>query len=327
MKRKNSVLVLVAGLALAFSCSDKEEFAGIEELSDYAKNFIGLRTGAMNAMGAPMNGAINRSFQNLYRESMASGGRMAGGPNEGDTTIVDNPWEWETCATVTEFTNEDGSFTTIRDYGDGCEEGWGEFTWWMFGKITETYRYALSQNGSVFTDDYFFQVIYDNFGGRYYLDDKDWKINGGSHYEGSSSYDTANSKFSGSFTYSDETTYSYGDENHSYQASGETDYNEEQWVMNSGSYRYGDGNNYYHSTVLKPLVYKYNCFDASLLGGFFLITYVSGREQIEYKDGDNEGSFIIDYGNGKCDNVIVIIENGKQIKIDLSDNSELLRPN
>jgi len=57
------------------------------------------------------------------------------------------------------------------------------------------------------------------------------------------------------------------------------------------------------------------------------MTYVSGKERISYRQGDKEGSFIIDYGDGECDNVIVIIENGKRIKVDLSDSVGLISPN
>lgn len=324
MRRKGTFGLLVSVLALAFSCSENET-AGIDQLSDFAKNFLALRANSGFATEGLASGAINRSFQNLSG-FVFSGGRKNGEPGDGDTTIVD-PWPWQSCAVITEFDNEDGSHTVIYDYGEGCEEGWEEYTWLMFGKFTQTYRYLSDQNGSVFTDDYYYHIDYDNYGGRYSFDDHEWRLDGTSTYEGSSTYDTAKNKFTGAFTYDSETSYSYGEWNYTYEASGETSYNEEQYQMKSGEYRYSDGSNYYHSEVLKPLVYRYDCFTSPLLQGCFMMTYVSGQERISYKQDDEQGSFVIDYGNGECDNVIVIIENGKRIRVDLSKNMGLILPN
>ncbi|QOI96983.1 MAG: hypothetical protein HRU69_05520 [Flammeovirgaceae bacterium] len=317
--------VLVALLALAFSCSDTDETAGFDELSDFAKSFLSLRSNSAATVGGPVSGAINRSFQNLSGFAF-SGGRKKDGPNEGDTTIVD-PLPWQSCAQITEFDNEDGSHTVIYDYGEGCEEGWGEYTWLMFGKFTETYRYLFNQSGSEFIDDYYYNVDYNNYGGRFSFDSISWKLNGTSVYQGTSTYDTATSKFSGSFNYDSETDYNYGDWSYAYAASGATEYNEKQYAMKSGEYRYTQGTDFYHSEVLKPLVYRYDCFSLSVFEGCFMMTYVSGQERITYRQGDKEGSFIIDYGNGECDNVIIIIENGLRIKVDLNRDPWLIAHN
>jgi hypothetical protein len=324
MKRKIH-FTLLGLLALAFSCSDNEEFAGIDQLSDYAKNFLAVRAGTSNALASPMGAVINRSFQNL-NEFAFSGGRIAGDPNEGDTTIIDDPWQWHSCAEITEFDNEDGSHTVIHDYGEGCEEGWGEYVYLMFGKFSETYRYLFNQSGSVFTDEYMYRVQYDNYGGRYYQDDNEWRLNGSWEYAGSSSYDTATNNFSGDFFYEGETEYRYGDEQYSHEGSGETSYNDKEYTMKSGGYRYSVGNDYYQTEVLQPLVYKYSCSIYPLIDGLFLMTYISGSERITYRQGDSEGSFIIEYGNGECDNEIIIVENGKRIKVDLSDSPAVIGP-
>ncbi len=327
MIRKSVITIMVAALMLAFSCSDENETAGIDQLSEYAKRFLALQVNSMGDMGRTVNGAINRSFQGL-NEFALSGGRKKGDPNEGDTTIIEDPWSWESCAEVTELDNEDGSHTIIYDYGEGCEEGWGDFKFLMFGKFSQTYRYVFAQNGSVFTDDYYFQIDFDNYGGRYPFDSSEWQLNGSSWYEGTSSYDTAKQKFSGQFNYDSETEYSYGDLSYAYEASGETAYNEKQYEMKSGGYRYGDGADFYQSEVLKALVYKYSCFTSPFLhDGLWLMIYVSGQERISYKQGDQQGSFVIDYGNGECDNIITIIENGKRIRIDLSKNMGLILNN
>jgi hypothetical protein len=46
--------------------------------------------------------------------------------------------------------------------------------------------------------------------------------------------------------------------------------------------------------------------------------YVSGRELIRYKQDGEEGSFIIDYGDGSCDSKITIIENNISVPLDLA---------
>ena len=64
----------------------------------------------------------------------------------------------------------------------------------------------------------------------------------------------------------------------------------------------------------------YSCYSTRSLQADFcwFFTYVSGRERIRYKDGDVEGTFEIDYGDGKCDNIITIYEDGKVTVVDLS---------
>ncbi|MDZ7606810.1 MAG: hypothetical protein U5K79_14745 [Cyclobacteriaceae bacterium] len=52
----------------------------------------------------------------------------------------------------------------------------------------------------------------------------------------------------------------------------------------------------------------------------WFITYVSGRERIEYRQGEESGLFEIDYGNGECDRIITIIEGGKKVEIDLGND-------
>ena len=71
--------------------------------------------------------------------------------------------------------------------------------------------------------------------------------------------------------------------------------------------------------MLKSLVMDYTCFSMmnDMMMAPFWSTYVSGRERIQYKQDGNSGEFEIDYGDGTCDNIIVIYENGKIFKIDL----------
>ena len=148
-------------------------------------------------------------------------------------------------------------------------------------------------------------------------------MNGGGTYEGESEYDTANQKFSGAYTYEDETTYQYDTITYYFKGNGSTHYNEEKYVIESNESEYKYGSDYfYKSKVLIPLVSKYSCYQQnSILEKLCVFwVYVSGRERIEYKNGDVEGVFEIDYGNGECDNIVTIYEDGKKSVIDLSSN-------
>lgn len=306
--------VAISGI---ISCSDEAENA---ELSAAAKQYLSMRMGASNAMSQNMSGPINQSFEGLYNNAGAINGRIAGDSSAvpPDTTIISEPWQ--SCAIVTEIDNENGSHTTILDYGDGCEEGWDGYKYFMHGKLTNTYQNIFSQVGSVFKNSYYYSSQYDNYGGNY--DGQwSWVMNGGGNYNGESVYDTTNNKFSGSYSYHDETTYQYDSVVYAYSSAGYAYYNENKYVVESSEYKYSTGENYYFKAkVLSPLVSDYTCYQQNKLRESFcyFLVYVSGRERIEYKDGDKEGSFEIDYGSGECDNIIVVYEDGNRTVIDLS---------
>lgn len=280
-----------------------------------------MRMGSNNAMAESMAGPVNQSFQGLFSQAFRPNGRVAGDSSDmpADTTIIDDPWQ--SCAVITNTTNEDGSQTTIYDYGDGCEEGWGDYKYTMFGKYTSTYLNLISQNGSVFKNSYYYKSTYDNYGGIY-TGGWSFLMNGGGIYEGESEYDTATQKFSGTYSYDDETMYRYDSTDYYYKSKGTTRYSTDKYIIESstGSYTYGD--NYYKSKVLKPMIADYSCYrQNSLVDNFcFFFMFVEGRERIQYKDGDEEGSFEIDYGDGTCDNIVTIYENGKISVVDLSKN-------
>jgi hypothetical protein len=308
--------ICVVAMVGIVSCSDETPKT---ELSAGAKQYLAMRMGSNNAMTQNMSGPINQSFQGLFSRSGGFNGKISGDSSEipPDTTVMENPWQ--SCAIITETDNEDGSHTSIYDYGDGCEEGWEGYMSFMHGKMTSTYRELFSQTGSVIRNSYYYSSAYDNYGGNY-NGQWSWLMNGGGVYEGESEYDTASQKFSGAYSYLDETTYQYDSVTYFYKSNGSTRYTETKYVVESNENEYTFGGDYYKSKVLKPLVSDFSCYqqnssDASFC--FFWI-YVSGRERIEYKNGDEEGVFEIDYGNGACDNIVTIYEDGTATVIDLS---------
>ncbi len=308
-------------LLLTYSCKENDQGPSpLSELSNEAKAFLGLRGGANQAMSASGNAIINKSFQGAYN-GYASGSGVAGVSVDPDSTVV-GPYPWQTCADVTEINNPDGSVTVITDYGDGCDEGSGEYHYFMHGKYTYTYKYEQSQSGSVFKYTYLNHNSAENYGGRYYFnnDSSEWLTNSHSMYSGESEYDTVNQKFSGFYAYSDTSEYEYDHVAYTSQSQGKATYNEKKSVFDINNYQYSFGNNYYKSTMLKSLVMDYTCFSmmTDMMMAPFWSTYVSGRERIQYKQDGESGEFEIDYGDGTCDNIIEIFENGKVFKIDLT---------
>lgn len=276
-----------------------------------------MRMGAITAMAESMAGPINQSFHGLFNVGSPNG-RIS------DTTLIESPW---TCAVISEIKNDDGSVTTIYDYGDGCEEGWGDYKYFMHGKYSSTYRNNNAREGNVIKSFYSSSYLYDNYGGSY-NNQNTWLINGYGDYSGESNYDSVNQKFSGAYTYESETTYRFDSTTYYYKNKGSTRYSDLKYILESGETNYAYSSDYYKSTVLEPLVSDYSCYRNSLYKSYeslsttsacyIWMTYVKGRERVQYKNGDEEGSFEIDYGNGDCDNIVIVYENGRFSIVDLS---------
>ena len=329
------ILALFAA-AMVTSCNNESEEIKMDELSDYAKDYISMRLGgaasrnSLSSNLAPGN-PVNDSFERLYSNfNGLSSGRIAGDStggsvdgSKGDTTFIDSPWV--SCAVITTENNADGSITTTYDYGDGCTEGSDWYKTLMFGKFINTYRANQSWVGSRLLDSYYYKSTYDNYGGEYYYDSitSAWKMDGESTYSGSSEYDTATQKYKGGYEYEDETSYQWDTTEYQYKGSGKSYYDEKKTVVERNNYEYISGKDYYKTTVLRSLVSDNDCnpfLEDGLALRCYFMTYVSGRERIQYKQGEETGSFEIDYGNGECDRIITIIESGKQLEIDLGED-------
>lgn len=331
MKTLKSVLIVLSCcLPLAWGCQDNNEtpLGNVNDLSPFAKEFLGMRNGSVNSLAAAGTQMVNKGFQGAMNTFLSMTG-ATGVPS--DSTIVDpGPGGWTTCGTITETQNPDGSTTVVTDYGAGCEEGFGEYKYLMFGKNSSTYRYLSSQTGSAFTFEYFSRYLADHFGSTYYYDinndgTKDtttWISNGHSSYSGKSMYDTVTHKFSGYYAYSDTSEYTYDDETYNSMSQGESIYDNLQSVTTKNNYEYRQGEEFYRSEVMAPLVTNYTCLTPASGPEIAIcpmwLVYVSGRERVTYNQAGKSGQFEIDYGNGECDNIIYIYENGKVIKIDLS---------
>jgi hypothetical protein len=328
-------LIYVISSFLIFSCSDRTNDLKKPGLSTVAMNYISMRLGTQDAMKSQQAGPINQSFRNLFGNFQ----HMRSGRLSGDTTVTSDPVDstlypdpWVSCAVITETVNGDGSITTVTDYGQGCDEGYTDWKYRQWGKFISTCLYNNVINGTTLVNNYFYKTDYEKFGGYYYSDSSEWEMNGHSNYTGESKYDTADYSFSGSYSYNDDITYRWNKDNYSYKGNGMFTYTNSKWITENSDYEYATDTSYYKTTVLKPLVMDYTCSPPILyLNGakgestdssnvVFVFTYVSGIEDIHYRQGGEDGHFSIDYGDGTCDNIISVTENGNTVVINLSDN-------
>ncbi|MDW3193213.1 MAG: hypothetical protein R8G66_12645 [Cytophagales bacterium] len=209
------------------------------------------------------------------------------------------------CFTET-FNETDNSYEFILDFGDGCEVD-GEF---MKGKLVER---------GTFTDNSFSsEVEYTGFGGT------DWEVTGTETYNGTWSEDEADSAvWESAYTFASDLietiTEAEGTLEVTYQANGSERMDENSFVVEASnevvSVSTGES---YESTVETPLVMDFTCdWEAAYI-------FVSGLETGSYSYVDEAGETItgtysVDYGDGTCDNLITITEDGESEVIDLSD--------
>jgi len=313
------IYAVIALLLIGTACQDKEEFGNMKDLSSEAKAYLGMQNGVQSAGKTAESVALGRSFNGLFTNL---GGRIDEDelPNEG----VD-PWYWESCATITETSHEDGTYTVSYDYGDGCEEGYGDYSYFMHGKFTMTYSYQYLEGENSYSDEYYYDVAYENYGGSYSYDGytSEWNMDGQSTYQGESAFNWETMDYSGEYAHASDMDYSYDDQIYSYESVGQSNYNQNRSITPIGLNNYTYGDYFYNTEVIKPLVFKYSCNESD--GGktsdrlAYMFTYVSGKEEIKYKSEEGTGSFVIDYGDGECDNIIFIIQDGNTVKVDLDE--------
>jgi hypothetical protein len=280
------------------------------KMSAFSEN-TGQMSNFMNVIGASQ---LNRNSLKL-KAAKHKTALLDSLPPDDSTGYWDN---W-TCATVTEFDNNDGTHTTIFDYGSGCDE-YGSMT---KGKIT----YVWKNEGN----DYYSKVLYEHFY-SYGLE-----MNGYSEYSFTSDgnsyieYDTTGIYgdsitttggvafyWSGSSTGSDTMTMVYDSgERYSYTSRFNNKWDNTSFTVLEGEYNCkSEPDSYsYHYVVNEPLVTNYECPNAWVP--------VMGIEAIHYKDLKEVYDFTIDYGEGACDNLATITENGESTIIDFGELLEI----
>jgi hypothetical protein len=319
MKAKTAVPVVFILVSLFMLTSCKKDQSSDANLSDVVKRYLEFRTkmSAMNASEGQMSNFLSIIGASQLRNNKLSLKTATGDSVYTDSVVVDttNYWDYYTCATVTETDNGDGTNTTVYDYGDGCDE-FGALT---KGKIT----YIWKNTG----DDYYSKVLYEHYS-CYGME-----MNGTSEYtftsDGNSyfEYDTVTSSkdssgsspgvlfyWSGTSTCKEEMSivYDNGDK-FMYAANYSNKWDNSTYTVLEGEYTCtSDPNVYeYHYLVTFPLFYNYECADTWIP--------VSGIETIQFRDTAEMYDFKIDYGNGNCDNLATVTENGESSVVDFGD--------
>jgi hypothetical protein len=212
---------------------------------------------------------------------------------------VDSSFFGESCAEITTVVDDEGYMVTIQDYGeDGCEE-WGTL---VKGKITTKIR---EKDGS-----FEFIEIYENYSMGDFSMNGFWSSTSTETWQWGEGTDSTSGNFEMTYTSSEEMTITYED--------GET-------VTTKGTFseKFTSGSLYiiteadftYESSiygkftykVLSPVVTNMNCSDS--------FVPVSGIEEWT----DQENTYIIDYGDGTCDNLATVTENGETYTIDFGE--------
>ena len=329
MKISESFFLMIAGGVVALSCNTSSPETSIDDLSPNARKYLSMQlgSGSQNSMASnfgPGN-PVNESFQRLQNNaSDFSSGRVAGDSAStppSDSTIFTTPWI--DCAQVTTLENDDGSTSTTYDYGSGCFNGDDNYRYFMMGKYSVTYKNTFLHEGPVFKEAYYYQSEMNNYGGRYEYGDhvEAWNSNGTSESSGESEYNTDENTYHGNYTFKSNYVYSSNGKQYAYKGNGKSSYTEKQFSVDINSYEYKTGDDYYKTEVIEPLVTRYDCnFGGIGIYDFcYYSVYVSGREFVRYKEGEKEGAFEVDYGDGTCDNIITIIENGITVDVDLGN--------
>lgn len=238
------------------------------------------------------------------------------------------------CGIDTLIHNPDGSSVQIVDYGDSCVHNYGDTRVIYFGKSTSTYKYSNKTDGSAYVTDYSGNSRFANFGGRYVSKDLNytWVSNGNYSYSGTSRYDTVQQVYSGSSESRDSSLFKYNAESYLHLQNDMNTFDSKKSIMQFNDNQYVYGDNTYHSVVTVPVVTDYTCTPypniniSSTPGGGSsaatassgVLVPVSGHEVVNYKQNGVTGQFEIDYGNGECDTLVTIIEDGKSFTVDLS---------
>jgi hypothetical protein len=233
-----------------------------------------------------------------------------------DTIPADSSGYWNnwTCADVTELDNADGTHTTVFDYGDGCDE-YGAM---VKGKIT----YIWKNEGN----DYYSKVLYENYYGYGMamngFSEYGFTSDGNSYVEYDSTATTGEPDgsagvafyWSGTATGRDTMVITFDSgERYTYTSSYSNKWDNSTFTVLEGEYACTtEPEGYtYHYLVTSPLVYNYECPDTWIS--------VSGIETIHYLDSEASYDFLIDYGDGTCDNLATITENGESSVIDFGE--------
>jgi len=267
------------------------------------------------AIGSGNNGVFGRNEKNIspslmmrsFLSQQQTFSRDSSDNYEGEEGDYDS--ELPDCAQESFNLNDDGTYEYSIDFGDGCD---------FFG---ETLKGRLTETGSYTENSFKGTTTYEGLGGE------SWEISGTYTYAGSftgfdilndADADTNDIDFSATFDYSFDLEEKYEEEDGpiTVTSSGsgmeESDDNGITILAQTVDFSYSTGESF-TSTVSTPLFTDFNCFEEDVF------IYVSGEESGTYTFEGETNDYSINYGDGTCDNVITVTQNGMTETIDLGE--------
>lgn len=318
------VILLIVGIS---SCNEPEDSRLREvtvRLTEENRNFLFNTSAARskarsNGIGGPVgfifrlgggvfsperNGRSTKQNSPLLTMRKLTSGRMENTAGRIITLSETTPNELPECVKESFVENGDGSYTYILDFGNGCDL-FGEF---FVGKLIETGTYGENSFDAI--------ARYENFGTDF------WEVNGKYNYEGfwefsSIAEDSLQFDWFAEYQYSYEMEEIYLDEGEKFflnsNGFGKEILDEEGYtIVNQENRLSYDTGEKFSSVVDVPLHLDYNC-------GEEIFIFVRGVESGFYTYDDIFVEYNINYGDGDCDNLITVIENGEEYVIDLNE--------
>ncbi|MFK7953507.1 MAG: hypothetical protein AB8B73_11720 [Ekhidna sp.] len=327
-----TAVVWIALASMVWSCG--EDDGGIDPQTPSESSIVkdNILTGSNVAMsrlrGQGFGGPMGAIFGNFY-------GSIAGRTNTAtplsmmkqnmrgrvlsdstDTGEDDTP----SCLTESWEDDGNGTYSYTLDFGDGCDY-YGEF---LKGKLEESGTYSETGFSSTTT--------YTDFGGE------DWSIDGTQSYSGTweeSSESDENIEdsifyhFAAKYEFSADMTQSYMEYDYDstsdasteerlveleYVSQGSESSDELGYTVESRteSMTFNTGESF-ASSVDAPLYMSNACYEEDVW------IYVSGIESGSYTFEGETGAYSINYGDGTCDNLVTITENGVTEEVDLGE--------
>ena len=334
MKKLIPATIWIAlGATIFWSCENGDENpAPTVDNLDVRSSFVSNSNAALSQLrnlgfSGPMGAFYGRTFGNSARTTETPSSMMHG-------RVSNDSSEVNYCYTETYQDDGDGNYRYVIDFGEGCDY-YGSY---MYGKMEEIGSYTDSSYASA--------VTYTRFGGSYYEGDAEWWIDGTSSYSGtwSNSYpETAEDSvandtsdywndyyfYESAYEYSSDLTQTYvgiiaapedsvsTDEEVyvvDYVASGSEEMDNDGYtVLSRSSSVSANTGESYTSQVDAPLFMDYGCYEEDVW------VFVSGIESGTYSYDGATGAWSIDYGDGTCDNLVTVTENGESEEIDLGE--------
>jgi hypothetical protein len=317
MKRKDINTIVLFTLLLTGIISCEKNKTNPTSATDTVKKLLELeaRTNALNSGMGKMTNFMSVIGYSQFKDGNLNIRGTGSVPASGDSIYYDSTTYWApvTCAKVSEIVNTDSTQTTIYDYGDGCDE-YGSFT---KGKII----YIWKNDNSKYTSEVVYEHYYSygvemNGSSRYSFtsNGNSYAIMGTVVTSGDSTAPVMPVAFnwSGTSDAHEEISMNFDDGTSAYY---KADFSN---VWDSASYKVLQGEYYYknssegyayHYLVSEPLITDYTCSESWVP--------VSGIETITTTQNDGTTQeYSLNYGNGSCDNLAELSENGQTTVID-----------